>query len=181
MTDALNRIVYDTSIDDAVDVAWRLSSRTQAFQKQLRTNVLMAGTVAGLALAATFVYRSGIEPLPVLVAVVAGAIFAVLFGWIYRNILIKEIRKQQHRLVAEQFGGKPTVPCEVELRPDTLWTRQLGMEIVFPWNLCSSIRDNANDVEINFPAGICVVRNRHFTALADRQNFLDTAKRLAGQ
>jgi hypothetical protein len=36
-------------------------------------------------------------------------------------------------------------------------------------------------VEVNFVQGICVVRNRDFASPADRQVFLDTARRLAGK
>jgi hypothetical protein len=34
-------------------------------------------------------------------------------------------------------------------------------------------------VEVNFAAGISVVRNRYFPSPAERQQFLDTARRLA--
>ena len=89
------------------------------------------------------------------------------------------MRKQHRKVVAEQFGGKPTIPCEMELRSDAILVRQAGMEMTFPWTLCTGVADNAEDVEINFSAGICVVRNRHFSSTSERQSFLDTARRLA--
>jgi hypothetical protein len=181
MAGVLHRIAYDATIDDIVDVALRFANQTQAFQKQLRTNVIVAGGIAGLALTAFIVYQNGIATQPVLYGVVIGAIFGVFFGVIYKSFLIKEMRKQQRKVVAEQLGGKPATPCEIEIRPDVLWTRQLGIEIVFPWNLCTVVIDNTDDIEMKFPAGICIVRNRHFAATADRQKFLETARHLAGK
>ena len=55
------------------------------------------------------------------------------------------------------------------------------MELIFPWTLCTGVTDNPGDVEINFSTGICVVPNRHFSSAAERQAFLDTARRLAGE
>ena len=91
------------------------------------------------------------------------------------------MRKQQRKIVAEQFGGKATIPCETELRTDAVVSRQAGMELIFPWTLCTGVTDNAADVEIDFSTGICVVRNRHFSSTAERQALLDTARRLAGE
>ena len=54
------------------------------------------------------------------------------------------------------------------------------MEMTFPWGLCTGIQDNPDDIEMNFTPRIWVVRNKHFASLAERKNFLETARRLAG-
>lgn len=110
MTDTLHRIVYESTVDDALDVAWRFSSRTRAFQNQVRQNVVIAGAVGGLAAIAAFVF--------------AGA-------------------------------------------------------VLFPWRISTGVLDNAHDIEMNFAPGICVIRNAHFASQADRQAFLETARRLS--
>jgi hypothetical protein len=116
-----------------------------------------------------------------LLVVLLAAVFGVLMATLFRRYFHKEIRKQQRKIVLEQFGGKASFPSELELRPDAVWVRQAGMEMVFPWTLCTSVKDNADDIELNFTPGICVVRNRHFASAADREAFLDTARRLSAK
>ena len=181
MTDALHRVTYDATVDDAVDVALRFANRTQTFRRQVRRNIIIVGTAAGLVLVAWWLYTAdGTTPVEVALIVAAGIAFGVIFALIFRRLFEKEIRKQQRLAVVEQFGGKPSIHSEVELRPEAVWVRQAGMEMTFPWSICTGVQDHPDDIEMNFSQGICVVRNRHFASPAERQSFLDTARRLAG-
>src|SRR5918996_3916151 len=132
MHEALQRIVYDATVDDAVDVSLRLANRTHAFRKQLQTNVLILGIGGGLAFFAVWTYIVGASLLHLVVAAVGATVFGIVFAAIYRRFLEKEIRKQHRKIVAEQFGGKPVSRSEVELRQDGVWVRQAGVEMVFP-------------------------------------------------
>jgi hypothetical protein len=181
MTEALHRVVYDATVDDAVDVSLRLANRTQAFRKQIRQNVVVVGSAAGLAFVAWWLYTGGGRALvDFLLVVAAGVAFGIVVARLFRWFFEKEIRKQHRKIVAEQFGGKPTIPSELELRPEALWVRQAGMEMTLPWTLCTGILDNPGEIEMNFAQGLCVVRNKHFSSPPERQSFLDTARRLAG-
>lgn len=181
MADALQRIEYETTVDDALDVAWRLSSRTQAFQKQLRQNGVIVGIAAAGGFVAAFVFAGATEPSALVVATVGGAAFGVLFGWLYKRFLVKETRKQHRKIIAEHFGGKSTLPCEVELRQDAVWSRVGAIEMLFPWSISTGVQDNPEDIELNFSQGICVVRNRRFASAAERQAFLEAARRLSAK
>jgi phosphate/sulfate permease len=181
VADALYRLIYDTTIPEAVDVAWRLAYRTQAFRKQLRNNVIYAGVGAGLVFFAAWLYIVGTSALNVVLASVAATLFAIVFAAIFRGFLEKEIRKQQRQLIAEQFGDKTIIQCEIELSGDGVRVRQDGMEMIFPWALCTRVQNNPGDIEMNFTPGICVVRSRHFASSAERQKFFDNARRLSEQ
>ncbi len=182
MAEVLHRIVYDASIDDAVDVSWRLANRTKAFQRQIRQHIIIASIAGGLLFLILWLYiGGGRTPVQFAISLVLSLVCGLFVSRTFRGDFIKQLQKQQRRVVAEQFGGKAVIPSELELRPDAVWTRQAGLEMTFPWNICTGVRENPDDIEINFPLGICVVRNRHFASPAERQNFLDTAKRLAGQ
>jgi hypothetical protein len=181
MADALQRIVYETTVDDALDVAWRFSSRTQAFQKQLRQNGIIAGVAAAGGFVAAFVFAGATDPSDLIVAVAGAVAFGVLFGWLYKRFLLKETRKQHRKIIAEQFGGKPSLPCEVELRADALWSRVGAIEMLFPWSISTGVQGNAEDIELNFSQGICVVKNRRFASSSDQQAFLETARRLSAK
>jgi len=182
MTDALHRISYEATVDDAVDVALRLANRTQTFRRQVSRNIIIVGTAAGLVLIAWWLYTAeGTTPVEFALIVAAGIAFGVIFALIFRRFFQKEIRKQQRQLVIEQFGGKPSIHSELELRPEAVWVRQAGMEMTFPWSICTGVEDNPDDVEMHFGLGICVVRNRDFASPSERQTFLEAARGLAGR
>ena len=179
MPEVLYRLTYNATIDDAVDVSWRLANRTRAFRMQLQAKVICGGIGGGLVFFAGWMYVVGTSLLNVVLAVVAGTLFGIVFASIFWRFLEREIRKQQRKVVAEQFGGRPTIQSEIELRPDAVWVRQAGLETIFPWALCTGVQNNPNDIEMNFTPGICVIRNKHFTSPDERQAFLDTARRLS--
>ena len=111
-------MVYEATVDYAVDVALRLANRTQAFRKQVRQNINIVETAAGVVLIAWLMYAGGGRtPVEFILVVAAGTMFGVIFALIFRKLFLKEIRKQQRKMVAEQFGGKPTIQSELELRP----------------------------------------------------------------
>ena len=182
MAEALQRIEYDATVDDAVDVSLRFARRTRTFRNQIRYAILIVGALTGIAALAVAIYAAPPDTSRgYLVLLALAAAFGVVTALIFRGFFAKEIRKQQRKMVAEQFGGKPAIRSEVELRPEAVWVRQAGMEMLFPWDACTSVIDNPGDIEINFTPGICVVRDRHFASAADRQSFLETSRRLSGK
>lgn len=180
MPDALHRIAYEATVDEAVDVSIRLASKTAAFRRQLRTTVIVVGIIGALVVFAAWMYRRTPPTwIDVAIAAVVAALAGVAVAALFRPLFLKEVRKQQRKVVAELFRGKPAVASEVELRPDVLWVRQTGMEMSFPWTQCERVIDNADDIEMHFIAGLSVVRNRYFSSVTARDSFLETARRLA--
>lgn len=179
MPDVLYRLTYDTTIPEAVDVALRLANRTDAFRQQLKNSLFYAAAGAWLVFFIAWLYIVGNSLLNLVLAAVAATLFAIVFAAVFRRFLENEIRSQQKRLIAEQFGDQKVIRSELELRSDAVWMRQSGMEMIFPWTLCTRVQNNPNDIEMNFTPGICVVRNRHFPSPAERQAFFETAQRLS--
>jgi hypothetical protein len=178
-SDSPHRLTYDVTVDDAVDVALRIASRTRAFRRQFQTNVMLAGVGSAVAMFTVWMYLVGNSLPHVVFGTVAGILFGIVFAAVFRSIFDREIRKQHRKIVAEQFGGQTTIRSELELRHDALWVRQAGVEMLFPWAVCTGVRHNPRDVEISFtPGGLCVIPNRHFATGTDKQAFIEAARRL---
>ena len=88
--------------------------------------MIFAGVGAGLVFFAAWIYIVGTSPLNLVLAAVAAMLFAIVFAAIFRSFLEKEIRKQQRQLIAEQFGDKTIIQCELELRADGVWYGRPG-------------------------------------------------------
>jgi len=128
-----------------------------------------------------WLYSSARTPFGIAIAVLGGIAFGWVFAVVFRRMFAKEILKPQKEMVAEQFRGQPTISSELELRREAVWIRQAGIEMIFPWSLCTSIIENADDIEMNFLPGVSVIRNRYFATPAERTLFLETARTLAGK
>jgi hypothetical protein len=178
----LQRIVYDASVDDAVDCAWRLSNRSPAFRKQIRLNIIIASVVSALIVFGFFASFEANRTGPMLLVILAiSAACALVCAVLFRRQFTKDIFKQQRKIVVDHYGGEAAIRSELELRHDAVWVRQAGMEMLFPWSACTSVVDNPNDIELNFTPGLCVIRNKDFASPSDRQAFLDTARRLSAK
>jgi hypothetical protein len=179
---ASHRLVYEATIDDALDVAIRLSRASEALQKQIRSMIVGTGVLGAAAFAGLWAYYSDSRtPLAISLAAAGSVVFGILFALMCHHFMTGDMAKRQRKLVIEQFRGKPAMPCEMELRPEGVWVRQAGIEITFPWTLCTAVHDHPDDVQIDFVGGIAVARNRHFASTDARRSFLDTARRLSAK
>ena len=92
MTKVLHRITYDASLDDAVDVAWRLANRSQAFQKQIRLHTIVGSLACGLIFFVIWGYLGGLRTQAQLALALAGSVGAgLLFLPIFRRELVKQV------------------------------------------------------------------------------------------
>src|SRR5689334_5654823 len=140
MPEVLHRITYDASIDDAVDVAWRLANKSEAFQRQIRVQTIVGSLASALIIFIIGAYFGNLRSSSQIVWVVLASLAAgLIFGPLFRRELVKQVFKQHRKVISEQFGHKPTIPSEVELRSDAVWVRHSGMEMTFPWNICTGV------------------------------------------
>ena len=71
-------------------------------------------------------------------------------------------------VVVQTFGTTERIDFQVELREDTAWTAQNGLELAFPWRRATAVRDAGDGIELWFAGGIVLVRNRAFSSLQER-------------
>ena len=80
--------------------------------------------------------------------------------------------------LSETFGGAKPIEFQMELREETAWTSQNGIELAFPWRAAIEVRDAGDAVEIWFTGGVVLARNRGFSSLDHRAQFIARAQAL---
>ena len=167
------RLEFDSTVDELVDVNFRLAEHTATFRRQRMWSQVFAGGSLTVAMVATPFLR-GRFPMSVMIAIVGAAIvLGVLFGFLYGHFHNWYVRRHYHRMVKEMLGGVETFRCEFELRPDVLWCKTTTSELSFPWSRLTRVNDTADSVELWFDPGLAVVRNRAFHRPNDRRDFIE--------
>jgi hypothetical protein len=92
--------------------------------------------------------------------------------WFYDRTISGRIK----RIVLEQFAKADSLRCEIELRPNDLWTRQDGTEITLPWRDIEEVVETGDAIELRFRNGLVVARNRVFSSPSHRAEFLGIAE-----
>src|SRR5207247_2809399 len=86
----------------------------------------------------------------------------LLWGLVYRRVYDRIVRKRIRRFLAEHLDGPGPFRCDIELRPQGVWTRQNNVEVVLHWSDATGVTDGEDAVEIDFRNGIVIARNRGF-------------------
>lgn len=173
------QIRFETGLDELVDVNLRVVRRSKVSRQRRSRSILGAGLAFAVSLFTFATISSGVSfvnalvPLG-LVAVALGAVFGLFYRWVYDSSIRTGIRKA----LEEQIGDRTWV-CEIELRPETLWVRDYGVEMSFPWTEATAVEDVGDAIELRFHGGLVLARNKAFATAQERESFLAEAKALA--
>jgi hypothetical protein len=173
--DAVNRIEFPVTLDDFVDVHLRQARRSRLVQRWRRLNGLLVGVIIGLV---TFIGLSLWTSASFEFRVMFTSLWAVLMSYFLFSHAI--MKRRLRRLLDEQLG-RDKVVCEIELRSQGAWVRQRNAEMLFEWQSAESIEDTIGGIEMRFRGGFLVARDCAFRTPAERQSFLESARKLAGR
>jgi hypothetical protein len=174
----VNRVEFDSTLDEVVDVNFRLAEHTKAFRRQRMWSQILVGGCLAAMMVVTVVTRGPIPPIAMVVVVAAAVAIGAFFGYLYRHFHNWYIQRHYRRMVKEMLGGADTVRCEFELRPDVLWCKTPVAETSFPWSRLTQVNDTEDSVEMWFDPGLAVVRNRAFPGPDDRRDFVEAVTKL---
>jgi hypothetical protein len=112
----------------------------------------------------------------------AGLIAAGLTILLYPKLQKGSVDRRLHRIAAGLMAEPGPYVCEVELRPEGVWVRQMNKQIIYEWKLVEAIEEMDDSVTIfaRYGEGV-VVRNRAFKAENERNRFLEIARSSVGR
>jgi hypothetical protein len=166
----LMRVKFEFTQDDLIDATNRCSKRLKVVRSFQWTNML-ATAVLAWALVFLFFYNAPVKGL--IVGFVAAAISAALFPIFNKRAIDKRIRQ----ISREVFGDANSFLCEVELKPEGVWVRQMSRQVLHEWPSVVEIKETPDSVDIFTRDGLgVIVRNRAFATPDERSRFIELAK-----
>jgi hypothetical protein len=174
------RVEFDATLDEFVDVNLRLAYRTNAFRQQRWRSAAAFGASFAIVLGLMTVSEAGrFSPMIAMAAIGAGAVSGSLFGWWYGSYYDSYVRRHTRRMLKEMFRGAEEMRCEMELRPEGLWSKSFDTEIILSWKRLREIVDAEHGIELWFDPGLALIRSRAFDNPELRQLFIKRVRELA--
>jgi len=173
------RVTFEFTVDEAAEVQCafvKTSREASSWRRREQFKFVVSLTIACAFMVIIFRDGRSISTLAFLVAVGfgIGMLLSIPFGWYYDHI----VRTRRRRFLLEQLGGPGPHQCSIEIRPDTLWVSQSGVELTFRWGDAIDVQDVPEGVAITFRRGLVLARNRGFISDAHRAGFLRRLREL---
>jgi hypothetical protein len=164
------KVQFEFTPNDLIDVHNRMVARSKVWRSTRLKGLLATALLVWMVI---FLLLHRTPLLGVIIGLFAAALAALLFPVMQK----REVEKHLRRLSTEIFGNTKSVLCEVELRPEGVWVRQMNNQILYEWPSVEEVEETPDSVDIfNRNGSGLVVRNRAFSSAEERSRFIRLAK-----
>lgn len=173
------RVQFDETLDDMVEVAFRMCSRSRKVRSWRITARIAASILMGfVAWLTMFVLIPEVREPRLIIAGLGAAMGGLLYPLTYRRILKRRLRGYYR----EQLGDHASFPVQVELSPEGIHTKQIGSQITFEWAQINKIQQTSDSIDFfTRHGGIAVVWKRAFASEESIGHFIEEANRYLDQ
>ena len=164
------RVEFEFNQDDLIDVWKRVLARSKVVRSWEWQGLLYTAVVVWV-LSFLFFYKTPIT------GAIVGLVTALISALIYPSLYRSGVKRRMRSLAREKFGAAKTFLCEVELREDGIFVRQMNTQMVFEWENVEEIKETSDSVDVftRDGAGV-IVRGRAFDSPAERIRFIELAQ-----
>lgn len=157
--------IYESTIDEAVNVSFRIAEMAGTVQKQLWYGfiwILVVPPMVYLLFDRPYYPRLA---MPIVFAVVLIAIHLLT----YRD----QIRKRIRKILVKALGTDQPVRSEYEIDEDGLVFRKMGQEVRFSWTNVTDIIKTTDSIQVLMkPTGIAIIPKRIFESPQELQDWI---------
>jgi|GEM_PF-4263500 len=162
-------ITFEYTVEDQVELYLDSMSRMPSVRSRRRRDQFLTSLAIAAVLFALLPQGSDLR---LLIAVAAG----LVWWYIYPRIWTWRVVRQLRRTFRRSMQGEGPFLCEVTLGPEGVRVRQLGQEILYPWEDVVSVEDQGDGIDITTTDnGGVVVWKRAFASAADEATFMELA------
>jgi hypothetical protein len=175
MNDLLPRVAFEATRDECIDIANRMSSRIDLRRRWLLQTAIGRGIAVGAGLVIGFSISD--YPAPgtrVLIGSISAVIFFLVMLLNGKSRYVKYIKKGLLRSYDRGQG----MYCAFDLTNEGLEIRQNGKYRLVRWESIHKAAIVQDDLELNFKAGLVVIRGRAFESSSQKESYCSKCKAL---
>lgn len=164
------KLQYDDNIDEAADVQYELAEMTGAIASRRWVGFVIPALVLGVAF---FLFWN--SPLQLIAGVIIAAVVLGFDLLTYK----KKIRNSFRRSLIKIRGSEAPVTTEYELDDSGIRMRQRGQELKADWSTVVGFQCTTDRIKLVLePPGIVAIPTRAFATEQQRQDWIETIRRL---
>ena len=162
-------IQFEFTAEDLVDASKRFLDRRNIGQRVWRSSLYSAIAVGVI----VFFFLRKSPTIGLLLGLVVAGIVMLIYPQLEQRGLDGRLR----RVAGEMMQGPGPYICEVELRSDGIWLRQMNKQTIYEWQTLEAVEETSDSVDLftRDGAGV-VVRNRAFASEGERRQFIEMAR-----
>jgi hypothetical protein len=163
-------VQFEFTQSDLVDASKRLLDRDKGASAGVWKAAIYDGVVVGSII---FLALQNKPAIGLVVSLTAAGLTILLYPKLQKS----GIDRRLHRIAGGLMAEPGPYMCEVELRPEGVWVRQMNKQIIYEWKCVESIEETDDDIAIfTRDGGGVVVRNRAFKLNGEYNRFLELAR-----
>jgi hypothetical protein len=163
-------VEFEFTRDDLIDASRRFFGRGKVANSEMWKTAVYCGIILGVAVFFLFRHTPGR-------GLTLGLVVAGIMILCYPLLHKKGINDRLRRIAKEIMPGRGPYICEVEIRPEGIWVRQMNRQITYEWLIIDTIDDSGDAVNIfSSDGGGVVVRERAFASKAEQARFVELAR-----
>jgi hypothetical protein len=163
-------VQFEFTQADLVDASKRLLGRSNVVNAGLRKASIYSAVIVG---AIVFLFLRNDQKVGLVVGLFAGLVTILLYPKLQKNGFDSRL----HGIAADLMAEPGPYVCEVELRPEGVWVRQMNKQTIYEWKIVEAVEEVEDAVTIFARVGEgVVVRNRAFKEDGQRSQFLELAR-----
>ena len=163
-------VQFEFTQDDLVDASRRFLNRRNLGRSRAWKSSLFSAISVGVII---FFFLRNSPTTGLLLGLLGAGIIILIYPRLEKSGLDGRLR----RVVAEMMPDPGPYVCEVEIRSEGVWLRQMNKQIIHEWQSLEAIEETPDSVDIfTRDGGGVVIRNRAFASEGDRRQFIEVAR-----
>ena len=164
-------VQFEFTQADLVDVAKRSLNSSKSVRRRMRNEAILNGLLVG---AGSFLALQNLQSkwLLISISLISAGLMILLYPLLHKNAVDKRL----NQAAAELMSEPGPYLCEIELRSEGLWVRQLNKQIIYEWKWVKSIEEAGAAVMVIGQDCSVAIRNRAFNTSDERNRFIELAR-----